>query len=110
MYEESYDYLILSPGAEPLVPPIEGAKTVAVFTLRNIPDTYRIKNYVMQNNPKSAVVVGAGYIGIEMAENLHLLGLDVSIVELSDHVIQPLDFDMAAEVHKHIQSKVQHYI
>ena len=105
VYEESYDYLILSPGAEPLVPPIEGAKTEAVFTLRNFPDTYRIKNYVMQNNPKSAVVVGAGYIGIEMAENLHLLGLDVSIVELSDHVIQPLDFDMAAEVHKHIQSK-----
>lgn len=105
VYEESYDYLILSPGADPIVPPIEGAKTEAVFTLRNIPDTYRIKNYVLQNNPKTAVVVGAGYIGIEMAENLHTLGLDVSIVELSDHVIQPLDFDMAAEVHKHIQSK-----
>ncbi len=105
VYEESYDYLILSPGAEPIVPLIEGARTEAVFTLRNIPDTYRIKNYVAQNNPKSAVVVGAGYIGIEMAENLHSLGLDVSIVELSDHVIQPLDFDMAAEVHKHIQSK-----
>ena len=105
VYEESYDYLILSPGAEPIVPPIEGAKTESVFTLRNIPDTYRIKNYVTQNNPKSAVVVGAGYIGIEIAENLHSLGLDVSIVELSDHVIQPLDFDMAAEIHKHIQSK-----
>ncbi len=104
-YEETYDYLILSPGAEPIVPPIEGAKTEAVFALRNIPDTYRIKNYVKQNNPKSAVVVGAGYIGIEMAENLHALGLDVSIVELSDHVIQPLDYDMAAEVHNHIQSK-----
>ncbi|MGI6084436.1 MAG: FAD-dependent oxidoreductase [Acetivibrionales bacterium] len=105
VYEESYDYLILSPGAEPIVPPIEGAKTEAVFTLRNIPDTYRIKNYVSEKNPKSAVVVGAGYIGIEMAENLHALGLDVTIVELSDHVIQPLDYDMAAEVHKHIQSK-----
>lgn len=105
VYEESYDYLILSPGAEPIVPPIEGSKTEAVFTLRNIPDTYRIKNYVKQNNPKSAVVVGAGYIGIEMAENLHQLGLDVSIVEMADHVIQPLDFDMAAEIHNHIQSK-----
>ncbi len=105
VYEESYDYLILSPGADPIVPPIEGAKTEAVFTLRNIPDTYRIKNYVTQSNPKSAVVVGAGYIGIEMAENLHALGLNVSIVELSDHVIQPLDFDMAAEVHRHIQRK-----
>jgi len=105
VYEESYDYLILSPGAAPVVPPIEGVNTEGVFTLRNIPDTYRIKNYVMQNNPKSAAVVGAGYIGIEMAENLHLLGLEVSIVELSDHVIQPLDYDMAAEVHRHIQSK-----
>jgi len=105
VYEESYDYLILSPGAAPVVPPIEGVNTEGVFTLRNIPDTYRIKNYVTQKNPKRAVVVGAGYIGIEMAENLHLLGLDVSIVELSDHVIQPLDFDMAAEVHRHIQSK-----
>jgi len=105
VYEESYDYLILSPGAAPLVPPIEGINAEGVFTLRNIPDTYRIKNYVLQNNPKSAVVVGAGYIGIEMAENLHLLGLDVSIVELSDHIIQPLDFDMAADVHRHILSK-----
>lgn len=105
VYEESYDYLILSPGSEPIVPPIEGARLDAVFTLRNIPDTYRIKDYVTHNKPKSAVVVGAGYIGIEMAENLHNLGLKVSIVELSDHVIQPLDSDMAAEIHKHISSK-----
>ncbi|NLP00617.1 MAG: FAD-dependent oxidoreductase [Clostridiaceae bacterium] len=105
VYEESYDYLILSPGAEPIVPPVEDVKTEAVFTLRNIPDTYRIKDFITQNNPKSAVVVGAGYIGIEMAENLHALGLNVSIVELSDHVIQPLDFDMATEVHRHLQRK-----
>jgi NADPH-dependent 2,4-dienoyl-CoA reductase/sulfur reductase-like enzyme/peroxiredoxin family protein/rhodanese-related sulfurtransferase/TusA-related sulfurtransferase len=105
IYEESYDKLILSPGSSPIVPPIEGAKSDAVFILRNIPDTYRIKDYINNNRPKSAVVVGAGYIGIEMAENLHALGLDVSVVELSDHVIQPLDSDMAAEVHKHISSK-----
>ncbi|HZK02547.1 MAG TPA: FAD-dependent oxidoreductase [Anaerovoracaceae bacterium] len=105
IYQESYDYLILSPGSEPVIPPIEGANTEAVFTLRNIPDTYRIKNYVTEHKPKRAVVVGAGYIGIEMAENLHALGLDVSIVELSDHVIQPLDPDMASEVHMHINSK-----
>lgn len=105
VYQESYDYLILSPGSEPIIPPIEGSKSEAVFTLRNIPDTYRIKDYVNNNNPKSAVVVGAGYIGIEMAENLYALGLDVSIVELADHVIQPLDLDMAAEVHKHITRK-----
>ncbi len=105
IYEESYDSLVLSPGSEPIVPPIEGARLEAVFTLRNIPDTYRIKDYVTKNRPRSAVVVGAGYIGIEMAENLHNLGLDVAIVELSDHVIQPLDSDMAAEVHKHIIKK-----
>lgn len=105
VYEESYDYLILSPGAEPILPPIEGARSEAVFTLRNIPDTFKIKDYVLKNRPKRAVVVGAGYIGIEMAENLHALGLSVSIVELSDHVIQPLDSDMAAEVHKHISGK-----
>ncbi len=105
IYEESYDSLVLSPGSEPIVPPIEGARLEAVFTLRNIPDTYRIKDYVTKNRPRSAVVVGAGYIGIEMAENLHHLGLDVAIVELSDHVIQPLDSDMAAEVHKHIIKK-----
>lgn len=104
-YEESYDYLILSPGADPVVPPIEGARLDAVFTLRNIPDTYRIKDYVQNNRIRSAVVIGAGYIGIEMAENLHSLGLEVSIIELMDHVIQPLDSDMAAEVHQHILSK-----
>lgn len=105
IYQESYDYIILSPGSEPVIPPIEGANTEAVFTLRNIPDTYRIKNFITEHKPKRAVVVGAGYIGIEMAENLHALGLDVSIVELSDHVIQPLDPDMASEVHMHINSK-----
>lgn len=105
VYQESYDYLILSPGAEPIIPPVEGSKSEAVFTLRNIADTYRIKDFVNNSKPNSAVVVGAGYIGIEMAENLHALGLKVSIVELSDHVIQPLDFDMAVEIHRHIARK-----
>jgi len=104
-YHESYDVLILSPGAEPVVPPFEGSRLDAVFTLRTIPDTYRIKEYMQSNKPRRAAVIGAGYIGIEMAENLHNLGLDVSIIELSDHVIQPLDPDMAAEVHHHILSK-----
>lgn len=104
-YEESYDALILSPGAEPVVPPFEGSRLDAVFTLRSIPDTYKIKDYVTKNKPRRAAVVGAGYIGIEMAENLHSLGLEVSIVELMDHVIQPLDADMASEVHQHILSK-----
>lgn len=104
-YTESYDKLILSPGASPIMPPIEGAKSPKVFTLRNIPDTYAIKDYVDQKSPKSAVVVGGGYIGIEMAENLHSAGLHVTIVELLDHVIGPLDSDMAGEIHQHIRSK-----
>ena len=101
-YEEAYDALILSPGSAPILPPLEGANSEAVFTLRNIPDTFRIRNYVKKAHPRHAVVVGAGYIGIEMAENLHTAGVDVSIVELTDHVIQPLDADMAGEIHQHI--------
>lgn len=102
---ESYDKLILSPGAEPVRPPIAGADNEKVFTLRTIPDTYKITDYIKSAKPKSAVVVGAGYIGIEMAENLHSAGVDVTIVEMLDHVIGPLDFDVAAEIHKHIVAK-----
>ena len=104
-YEESYDSLILSPGAEPIKPNIEGADSDIVFTLRNIPDTLKIKNYIDSAKPKSAVVIGGGYIGVEMAENLCNAGLDVSIVELADHLIAPLDFDMAADVHQYIKKK-----
>lgn len=105
LYEEFYDKLLLSPGAEPVKPGIPGAENSKVFTLRNIPDTYRIKEYVLKTQVKSAVVVGGGYIGIEMAENLHKAGLQVTIVEFADHVIAPLDYDMAADVHNHIKSK-----
>lgn len=104
-YEESYDTLILSPGAEPLWPDIEGADSSCVFTLRNIPDTFKIKAFIEERRPKSAVVIGGGYIGVEMAENLTNAGLHVSIVELADHLIAPLDFDMAADVHHYIRSK-----
>lgn len=105
VYTESYDALILSPGAEPVKPNIKGIDKGNVFTLRNIPDTMRIKNYISKDKPKSAVVVGGGYIGVEMAENLKEAGLDVTIVELSDHLIAPLDFDMAADVHRYIKAK-----
>ncbi len=105
VYSESYDKLILSPGAEPVKPPIEGADNAKVFTLRNIPDTYRIKDYIEQTKPKTAVVVGGGYIGVEMAENLAHAGLKVTIVEFADHVIAPLDYDMACDVHNHIREK-----
>lgn len=104
-YEEPYDNLILSMGAEPIRPNIEGADGSNVFTLRNIPDTLKIKKYINTAKPRSAVVIGGGYIGVEMAENLAEAGLKVAIVELADHLIAPLDFDMAADVHRYIKSK-----
>jgi len=105
IYEERYDNLVLSPGAFPIIPNIEGADCNRVFTLRNIPDTMKIKGYIDREKPKSAVVVGGGYIGVEMAENLKKAGLEVTIVELSDHLIAPLDFDMATEVHRYIKAQ-----
>lgn len=104
-YSLKYDNLILSPGAEPIKPNIKGIDANHVFTLRNIPDTFKIKNHIENENPKTAVVVGGGYIGVEMAENLAKAGLDVSIVELADHLIAPLDFDMAADVHRYIKEQ-----
>lgn len=103
-YTESYDQLILSPGARPIIPPIEGLKNANnIFTLRNIPDTDRIKAWVDEKKPKKAVVIGGGFIGLEMAENLHQRGVEVTIVELSDQVMAPLDYEMAAIVHQHIE-------
>ncbi|MGL5436567.1 MAG: FAD-dependent oxidoreductase [Lachnospiraceae bacterium] len=104
-YSESYDKLILSPGAEPIKPPISGVDSGKVFTLRNIPDTYRIKEYIGKNRTQSAVIVGGGYIGVEMAENLVNAGLSVTLIERLDQVIAPLDYDMACEVHRYIKQK-----
>ncbi len=104
-YTESYDTLVLSPGAEPINPNIDISGETNVFTLRNIPDTLKIKKHIENAFPKSAVIIGGGYIGVEMAENLVEAGLDVSVVELSDHLIAPLDFDMAADVHRYMKSK-----
>lgn len=110
-YGESYDKLVLSPGAEPIKPGLAGIDSPKIFTLRNIPDTYRIKDYVDKMNPRRAVVVGAGFIGLEVAENLHLRGVKVTVVELADHVIGPLDYDMAALVHQHMKTKeVEFYL
>ena len=100
-YQETYDKLILSPGAEPIKPNLSGSDDARVFTLRTIPDTLKIRTYVEQNKPKSAAVIGGGYIGMEMAENLKHAGLDVTVVEMAEHIIAPLDSDMA--------SLVQHY-
>lgn len=105
-YSEKYDYLVLSPGAEPVRPPIKGIDEAKnLFTLRNVKDTDEIKKFVDEEKPKKAVVVGGGFIGLEMAENLVDRGVKVSIVEMLDQVMSPLDLEMAAIVHKHLKSK-----
>lgn len=110
-YTESYDKLILSPGANPIKPPIPGIDIDTIFTLRNVADTDRIKNYIEEKNPQRAVIVGAGFIGLEMAENLHELGIYTTIVEMADQVMQPIDYEMAAEVHQHLKVKdVEFYL
>lgn len=105
VYEESYDKLLLSPGAEPLQLNLPGFDGKKVFTLRNIPDTYAIKEFCDKNTPKSAVLVGGGYIGLEIAENLQKLGIQVTIVELTGHIVPPVDGDTAAQLHNHLRSK-----
>lgn len=100
---ETYDKLILSPGAAPVRPNIKGIDDKRVFTLRNIPDTYAIKDFIDTNKPKTAVVVGGGFIGIEMAENLKSAGVEVTLVEFASHVIASFDYDIACDVHNHIR-------
>jgi len=110
-YQESYDKLVLSPGAEPVKPPIPGIDLEGIFTVRNVPDTDRIKEYIEGNNVRRALIVGAGFIGLEMAENLHNRGIFVTIVEMAEQVMTPLDYEMAAEVHQHLKSKkVEFYL
>lgn len=104
-YAESYDKLVLSPGADPLVPPIEGIRGRGIFTLRNVPDTDAIKAYIDSHRPRRAVVVGGGFIGLEMAENLHHRDIRVEVVEMADQVMAPLDFSMASIVHHHLADK-----
>lgn len=106
VYEESYDYLVLSPGASPIKPPIPGIEEAeALFTLRNIPDTDKIKAYVDSKKPKKATVIGGGFIGIEMAENLWDLGIEVTLVEMSNQIMAPIDFEMASILHVHLREK-----
>lgn len=110
-YDESYDKLVLSPGAEPLRPPIPGILDEAIFTLRNVPDTDKIKEFVETKDVRHVVIVGAGFIGLEMAENFHHLGIKVTIVEMAEQVMTPLDYEMAALVHRHLKTKnVQFYL
>ncbi len=104
-YEESYDKLVLSPGAEPIRPPLPGITNEGIFTLRNVADTDYIKSFVQQKHIKKAVIIGAGFIGLEMAENLYDLGMEVSVVEMVNQILAPLDYPIAAVVQQHIRSK-----
>ena len=104
-YVETYDKLLLSPGASPVKPPLEGIDTEGIFTLRDITDTDRIKNHLGTHSVQKAVVIGAGFIGLEMAENLHHRGAEVSIVEMANQVMAPVDFSIAAHVHQHLLQK-----
>ncbi len=104
-YWENYDKLILSPGAEPIKPPLEGIELENIFHLRNVPDSDRIKKIVDERNPQCAVVVGGGFIGLEMAENLTERGVKTTIVEMLDQVMPSLDYEMATLIHDHLGAK-----
>ncbi len=104
-YTESYDKLIVSTGAEPIKPPMPGIDNPKIFSLRNVPDMDHIKSYIDQHNPKRAVVIGGGFIGLEMVENLQDAGLEVCVIERSNQVMTPIDFSMASLVHQHLKSK-----
>ncbi|QEK02162.1 FAD-dependent oxidoreductase [Treponema phagedenis] len=104
--KSDYDYLILSPGASPVKPPIEGiSEAKNVFTLRTVPDTDAIKSYIKNNNAQEATVIGGGFIGLEMAENLKRAGLKTTLIEMDKQVMAPLDFEMAQELHMHLEDK-----
>ncbi|MBU1170493.1 MAG: FAD-dependent oxidoreductase [Proteobacteria bacterium] len=104
-YRETYGKLILSPGAAPLKPPLEGIDDPRIFTLRNIPDTDSIKQFIDTQKPKHAVVVGGGFIGLEMAENLVFRGAKVTVIEMADQVMTSIDPEMAHFVHGHLKRK-----
>ena len=103
VFEEHYDKLILSPGAKPTQPRLPGVGMDKVFTLRTVEDTFRIKEYIHQHHPKSAVLAGGGFIGLELAENLHHLGMDVTIVQRPRQLMNPFDPDMASFIHSEMR-------
>ncbi len=104
-YTENYDFLVLSPGAGPIVPPIPGIKNPITHSLRNIPDMDRILNTIRMNRPEHATVVGGGFIGLEMMEAFHQLGIKTTLVELADQVMTPVDREMAGFAHAEIKEK-----
>ena len=103
IFEENYDKLILSPGAKPTQPKLQGAGIDKLFTLRTVEDTFRIKEYINKNHPKSAVLAGGGFIGLELAENLRELGMEVTIVQRPKQLMNPFDSDMASMIHSEMR-------
>lgn len=108
VFTEAYDKLLLSPGAKPIKPGLDGIESGRIFTLRTVEDTLKIKNYLTTYRPKSAVVVGGGFIGIEVAENLKESGVDVTLVEASDQLMAPFDRDMASFIHAQVRKNGVH--
>jgi len=104
-YDEHYDKLVLSPGAEPVKPPLPGIDLPGIFTLRNVQDTDNIKTVVSKNPKSKVIVIGGGFIGLEMAENFHALGMEVVVVEMADQIMAPVDYPVAAIVQQHIRTK-----
>ena len=102
-FEESYDKLILSPGAKPTQPRLPGVGLDKLFTLRTVEDTFRIKEYINENHPRSAVLAGGGFISLELAENLRELGMEVTIVQRPKQLMNPFDPDMAAFIHSEMR-------
>ncbi|NLG88060.1 MAG: CoA-disulfide reductase [Clostridiaceae bacterium] len=102
IYEETYDYLVLSPGAKAIKPGIPGINSSKIFTLRNVADTDAIKDYIDNNGVSSVVVAGGGFVGVEMAENLKLKGINVSVVEAAPHILAPFDRDIVVTVEKEL--------
>ncbi|MBU3878336.1 FAD-dependent oxidoreductase [Faecalicatena sp. AGMB00832] len=103
IYRESYDNLVLATGSSPVKPPIPGIDGENIFTLWSVPDTDRIKSYITEKKPRRAAVIGGGFIGLEMAENLHEQGLDVAVIEMQNQVMAPLDADMANLLHENLR-------
>lgn len=102
-FEEEYDKLVLSPGAKPVLPPLPGVQSEKIFTLRTVEDTFRIKEYIKNMQPKTAAIIGGGFIGLELAENMHALGMDVTVFEMGSQLLNPFDTDMAAFIHSELR-------
>ncbi len=104
-FEEAYDKLLLAPGAKPIVPDFQGLIPDGVFTLRTVEDTFRIRQFVEKNKPRSAVLAGGGFISLELAENLREMGIEVTIVQKLNHLLNPMDYDMATFLHGKMRSR-----